>query len=90
MQMHFNGSSSSLLILGEQMFGLKNILKFSERNAANSFEIASHLAQDIFAIARKVQNSIKKIKFYVKSAYFPLTTFFRRQTIQAIDMSPQK
>ena len=25
----------------------------------NSFEIASHLAQDIFAIARKLQNSIK-------------------------------
>ena len=34
MQTHLNGSSWSLLILGEQMFGLKNILKFSERNAA--------------------------------------------------------
>ena len=45
------------------MFGLKNIKKTfgKERRISekNSFEVASHLAQDIFAIARKLQNSIK-------------------------------
>ena len=45
------------------MFGLKNILKVlgKERRTSerSSFEIASHLDQDIFAIARKLQNSIK-------------------------------
>ena len=63
------------------MFGLKNILKFSERNAAPLRKTVSklpHIWPDIFAIVRKLQNSIKKIKFYVKSGYFPLTTFFRR------------
>ena len=45
------------------MFGLKIYLEIfgKERRTSekNRFEIASHLAQDIFAIARKFQNSIK-------------------------------
>ena len=64
MPKHFKGSSKSLLILGEQMMGLKNILKFSKWNTAPLRKTVSKLphilAQDIFAIARKLQNSIKK------------------------------
>jgi len=38
---------------------LKRFGKKRRTSEKNSFEITSHLAQDIFAIARKLQNSIK-------------------------------
>ena len=63
------------------MFGLKNIMKFLERNAAPLRKTVSKLPQiwpKTFSRSQGNCKILSKIKFYVKSGYFPLTTFFRR------------
>ena len=63
------------------MFGLKNILKFSERNAAPLRKTVSklpHIWPKTFSRSQGNCKMLKKIKFYVKSGYCPSTTFFRR------------
>ena len=77
MPTHFKRLKSEFSDFGRTDDGLEKCLKIfgKERRTSekNSFEITSHFAQDIFAIARKFQNSVKTNKFYVKSGYFPLT-----------------
>ena len=63
------------------MFGLKNILKFLETNAAPLRKTVSKLPHSWPKTFSRSQGNCKillKIKFYVNSEYFLLTTFFRR------------
>ena len=58
------------------MMGLKNILKFSERNAAPLRKTVSklrHIWPKTFSQSQGNCKILQKIKFYVKSGYFPLT-----------------
>ena len=63
---HFKGSSKSLLILGEQMMGLKNILKFSKRNTAPLRKTVSKLPH---ILARHFRDRKEIAKFYKKLSF---------------------